>query len=427
MPLHHQDPVWTYGVREGLLVYPRPAQEYCALVLATGRSQPVPFGLKGRIIRRVRLNDGVLVFEWAEAKAFHQLNENEVVHRHFATAFDVWTDKGEYDSLPDLQVTMLGTVADDQPKPYWRFALRAEWKIHYLGLPLAASDRPFSAHNATHFVLYVWQPNRSPWGEDSPLERLTIWDLGDPKHSESDLSAAAEPQIIRSLTNEDLDPWGLRQSDTPSLRSLALDKKTHDPLTGQTAGHLFFITEEHCWAEGTQSPLAPSRLHRVRATGVPLQGHGPVWAHECSGDAFDAACREGMHAGEEDEWPGWAPCWRHENFPYPTVSQVVDRAAGLRFCARRCFMMEVVSVNRHLDRDARRMTGKPSEGDVAGKQTTEEAEEHAREEADDSGLEREARFSDEIWGRIMERGQIAGDERWLIGEGTGRKITVLHF
>ncbi|KAG7116084.1 hypothetical protein HYQ45_003482 [Verticillium longisporum] len=419
MPLYYDDVVWAYGSSEGLLVYPVSGQEYCALDIALGNSQLVPFTTKGRIIRRVRLNHGVLVFEWAEQEAFHQLNEGEGVHRHFASAFDVWTDKGEYDTLPDLAASKPGDAAEgERSKPQrWHFALRAEWKIHYLGLPLATSDRFYSAHNGTHYALYVWQPNRSPWGEDSPLERLTVWDIGNPRRAGSCVPVApVEPDMIRSITNEHLAPSGLRQSDTPSLRSLALDSETRDPHTGQSTGHLFFLTEEHRWAAGFQSGLPPPRFHSVRTTGIPLQGDGPVWVNECSGNTANPACRGDAFAVEEEHaWPGWAPCWRHEDFPYLTVAQVVDRAAGVRFSARQCFTMDVVSVNRG-----------PEQG-TASSVSRADAREGTKGADDDGALQREVRFSDGTWGRIMAKGQIAGDERWLIGETSGRVLTVLYF
>ncbi len=44
-------------------------------------------------------------------------------------------------------------------------------------------------------------------------------------------------------------------------------------------------------------------------------------------------------------WPGWAPCWRHEDFPYLTVTEMVDLAAGVRIAARHCFMLETLSVH----------------------------------------------------------------------------------
>ncbi|EEY18499.1 F-box domain-containing protein [Verticillium alfalfae VaMs.102] len=252
MPLYYDDVVWAYGSVEGLLVYPVSGQEYCALDLALGISQIVPFTAKGRIVRRVRLEHGVLVFEWAEQEAFHQLNEGEGVHRHFASAFDVWTDKEEYDTLPDL----------------------------------------------------AYAPPASP-----------------------------------------------------------------------------------------------------------LQGDGPVWVNECSDNTASPACRGAAFAmEEEDAWPGWAPCWRHEDFPYLTVAQVVDRAAGVRFSARQCFTMDVVSVNRD-----------PEQG------TASAALEGAKGADDDGALQREVRFADGTWAQIMAKGQIMGDERWLIGETAGRILTILYF
>ncbi|PNH44567.1 hypothetical protein VD0004_g3146 [Verticillium dahliae] len=418
-PLYSDDVVWAYGSGEGLLVYRLPSQEYCALDVALGSSQIVPFTTKGRIVRRVRLEHGVLVFEWAEREAFHPLNEGEGVHRHFASVFDVWTHKGEYDTLPDLGASKPGDAAEgERSKPQrWHFALRAEWETHSLGFPFATSDRFYCAHNATNYALYLWQPDRSPWGEDSPLERLTVWDIGNPRKTESCISVApVEPDVIRNITNEHLALWGLRQSDTPSLRSVALDSEPRDPHTGQSTGHLFFLTEEHLWAAASQSGLPPRRLHSVCATGIPLQGNGPVWVNECSGNAVSPACRGNAFAvQEEDAWPGWAPCWLHEDFPSLTVAQLVDRLAGSRFDARQCLSMEYVSVNRD-----------PEQG-TASSVSREDAREGANSADVDGALQRQVRFLDGTWRRIMEKGKIAGDERWMIGETPGAVVTVLYF
>ncbi|KAM0332487.1 hypothetical protein ACHAQA_002769 [Verticillium albo-atrum] len=439
-PLHHQDPVWTYGKEEALLVFPTLGHEYRALDLATGHEYTVPFHIKDKLIRRVRLNEGLLVFEWAEQEAFHQLNEGEMVHRHFATAFDVRSNKKTYDILPDLPVSALdGTQGENEVSPDdWRFTLRAEWKIHYLGLPLSVIDRFFSAHNATHYALYVWQPNRSPWGEDSPLERLIIWDLGSPDDSSEDsiYGSAAEPTIIRRVANAELAPWGIRQSNTPSLRSMALDQQTRDPLTGYTTGHLFLTTEDHRWVAGLQSSLIPPRLHCVRTIGIPLEGDGPCWEHGCGTNGGDATnCRRGIFAGEGSMWPGWAPCWRHEDFPYLTVAQVVDVAAGVRFCARQCFMLETVSVDIHLGQDPKRVVGsrpriRGSRRRSSSVSSSEREEEVVPEDGtapDAGGLVGEAQFSDEVWGQLMAKGAIAGDGRWLIGEDAGGDIKILYF
>lgn len=43
------------------------------------------------------------------------------------------------------------------------------------------------------------------------------------------------------------------------------------------------------------------------------------------------------------------------------------------------------------------------------------------------GLGYEASLKDDMWHQLLAKGQIFGDERWLIGENTNGKIVVLHF
>ncbi|KAJ4392489.1 hypothetical protein N0V85_007008, partial [Neurospora sp. IMI 360204] len=303
---HYPDPAWWYSREDGVLVYPAevrdrpnspssdPAHGYVYHILdpATGTQIPVPFDVRRKHIRRVRLAQGVLIFEWAEEHPYHQLNDREVVHRHFVTAFDVirtpsssaWT---------------------------WTIQFRSEWKLHFLGLPINRSDRFFSAHTATHYAVYFWQPNRSLY-QDDPIEQLAVWDISSPSpyrpsedptghnrppvnrtismpaglwngtgtHGGSGLhtttttagkprkSASPEPepvrtttgpQVIRRMAWRELDFYGLRQRANPQLRNLSLDDR-----------NLYFIEEEHRWTEGQHSSLSPPRVHHVKCTGIPI-------------------------------------------------------------------------------------------------------------------------------------------------------------
>jgi hypothetical protein len=85
-----------------------------------------------------------------------------------------------------------------------------------------------------------------------------------------------------------------------------------------------------------------------------------------------------------------------QEFPYLTITQAVDTAAGVRFCARHCFMLETLSINI-----------KPS--------------------VQMSGPEYETSLKDDLWQQLLGVGLICGDERWLIGENGNQEIAVLHF
>lgn len=413
-PFHYWDPVWTFSPRDGLLVYPAPdGLGYQARDVATGEQVAVPFELEGKVVRRVRLNDGVLVLEWCEEEAAHAINEQESAHRHFATAYDVRRSSGWDGVFPPLNAA--------PPLSLWTFRFRAEWKIHYLGLPLSAHDRFFSAHNATHYVIYVWQPTRSPWGEDAPLERLIVWELGEPSNYRPSLDPGGQsppsgPRVIRRLANQQLDTWGVRQGDTPSLRGIYLDGSTWDGGAEAACGHVFFHEEDHRWTTGPHGGPSTSLLHQVKCTGIPLQGDGPRWMHECgSGPGGVLACWRGpqhpevRRYGDDAAWPGRAPCWRHDDFPYLTVSEASDYAAGVRITARQCFLLETLSVHvrpRMRVAGAHWGAGKAKFEGPAG---------------------REAQFGDDWWGEMLGKGFMCGNERWIVGEDQRGDVTVMIF
>jgi hypothetical protein len=550
---HYPDPVWWYSQEDGVLVYPTAIDSdedvssnrcdghvYHIADLATNERVPVPFDVRAKHIRRVRLAQGVLIFEWAEALPYHQLNDREVVHRHFVTAFDV-----------------IRRPAAISPERTWTIEFRSEWKLHFLGLPLNRSDRFFSAHTATHYAVYFWQPNRSLY-QDDPIEQLAVWDISspspyrpseDPKGdkrpavtrapslpaglwtgqkstttgridelggSSADLetprgpslaTATAGPQVIRRMAWRELDFYGLRQRATPRLRSLALDSR-----------NLYVIEEEHRWADGQHSSLSPPRVHLVQSTGIPVVPaptsptqaahriaarsandlsaaagqldpkpatlsdivdgpvNGPMWVDSCGAngdvnmnfcwrvaDANATARRSTTHgtsghnqehliepprprtssnpAGwpwafgetnsssptistESTRWPGWAPCWRHEDFPYLTVAEMVDFAAGVRITARHCFILETLSVHVR-PAVAVKGTAPATEGQDDG--GTGNSRRRSSSGKAVSVRTNEVYFPDQMWNALIAKGHIAGDERWVVGEDEKGRITIVRF
>ncbi|KAK3695009.1 hypothetical protein B0T22DRAFT_89723 [Podospora appendiculata] len=550
---HYPDPTWWYSQQDGVLVYPAEIRAglrddqsegyvYQLLDLSTGIQVDVPFDVRQKHIRRVRLAESVLIFEWAEALPYHQLNDREVVHRHFVTAFDIVRKASA--SVPSLE-------AGSRCPWTWKVEFRSEWKLHFLGLPLNRSDRFFSAHTATHYAVYFWQPNRSLY-QDDPIEQLAVWDISSPSpyrpsedpngdrrppisrtpsprtglwhgtngpsnetvtlstdattestsDSKSSLATAtAGPQVIRRMAWRELDFYGLRQRATPQLRNLALD--------GQ---NLYVIEEEHKWADGQHSSLNPPRVHLVRCTGIPIipspaspaseqdlldpddkpktlsniidgPVFGPAWVDVCGADGginmnfcrrVVAPDESGNNTGwpiwtdigsislSRTQWlrelldkrssfpwawtmasaistdddpgafaglagssrcPGWAPCWRHEDFPYLTVTEMVDFAAGVRVTARHCFLLETLSV--HI-RPAISVKG-------AGIPPLEDcdSDDHSLESHDlgtgSAGRCDEAQFSDSTWSQLLGKGHIDGDERWIVGEDDKGRVTILRF
>lgn len=504
---HYPDPVWWYSQEDGLLVYPRDPHNdkgqyiYVVLDLTTGEWVRTPFWVHDRHVRRVRLAQGVLIFEWAEDAAYHQLNHQEVVHRHFVTAYDVFRK-----------------ASRRSPTGWtWAVEFRSEWKLHFLGLPLNRSDRFISTHTATHYAAYLWQPNRSLYNDD-PIEQLAIWDISspDPYQPSEDTknvnprpsvaqappslppglwqghnsdNGAAEvpsaagaprrhsvepaitgPRIVRRMAWEELDFYGLRQRVTPRIRALALDSQ-----------NLYVVEEDHRWADGQHSALDPPRAHLVRTTGIPMipaptvstgrdqsaaaltstidgPVNGPFWVDWCGAHGDDKMCycsrvadadgtatpspsrpiwleptntrplieeatnrprifspskatgwpwafaREGGAASiistESARWPGWAPCWRHDDFPHITVTEMVDFAAGVRVAAR-----QLVN-EKHLSVQIRSGDTQPAASTPPG----------------------EISLPDKMWPKLLAKGHIAGDERWVIGEDEANKyLNVLRF
>ncbi|KAM7209072.1 hypothetical protein V8F20_000681 [Naviculisporaceae sp. PSN 640] len=616
---HYDDPSWWYSQEDGVLVYPAAVRIndrdeshseplltesetgyiYQVLDLSTGTQVSVPFDVRHKHIRRVRLSQGVLVFEWAEALPYHQLNDREVVHRHFVTAFDVVRIPSE------LSHASPGTTSESGDTRWtWTVKLRSEWKLHFLGLPLNRSDRFFSAHTATHYAVYFWQPNRSLY-QDDPIEQLAVWDISSPSnyrpsedptgdkhpgasershsipvglwngaqngtngtnsdrtgsssvHSSSDgdtkpsSSAKAKtkstptgPRVIRRMAWRELGFYNLRQRATPQLRNLALDER-----------NLYFVEEEHRWADGQHSSLSPPRVHHVRCTGIPIipatpacplstssssgtpkrpplavihnsssvsvvespiDGPvlGPIWVDACGadGDVNMSFCRRAAassgpiaaleswatprriqlgtlnNASPEyimgllksrdstsadgwawtaadsstlsgdskpgklnaqdviasftsspQRWPGWAPCWRHEDFPYLTVAEMVDFAAGVRITARHCFMLETISVHvRPGSISVKGATTSNSDDDGAGPSTStsrpamtsyqkKKITKRRTSSTATAGRSEEVQFADDMWSELVHKGYLAGDERWVLGEDEKGRITIVRF
>ena len=258
--LEQAEQAWTYD--DGLLVYAdRRDRCYVLLDIQDATKANVPFELHGRCIRRIRLCHQVLLIEWAEDTPYHNLNDIESVHRHFVTAFDVELVPK---SLPWL--------------PKWSVTYRNEWKLHFLGLSLTKLDRFFSVHTATHYAVYIWQPNRSAWGEDTPLELLAVWDIrqrSDYRPSD-DPSGQGRPElgprVMLKASYMLLDFYGIRQRDNPRFQKLRLDEGD---------GMVYFHQGEGLSGSGNLSDDSDrSWKYKGSIVGIPFIGLGPSWRSE---------------------------------------------------------------------------------------------------------------------------------------------------
>lgn len=89
---HYPDTLWTYD--DGILIFPSAElQSYALYDLQAEKVRKIDLESEGKIVRRIRLKKNVLVIEWCEPDAFHQFDENELVYRHFATAYDLVRDE----------------------------------------------------------------------------------------------------------------------------------------------------------------------------------------------------------------------------------------------------------------------------------------------------------------------------------------------
>ncbi|KAJ5573428.1 uncharacterized protein N7459_007855 [Penicillium hispanicum] len=360
--------LWTH--EDGLLVFPS-ADHQCLLLmdLSNDRQFMVPFIIRGKVVRRVRLQRRLLVVEWAEPKAFHWLNDSDGVHRHFASSFEVEQN------------------ADDG----WSIVPRNEWKIMFLGHPLSERDRFFSSHTNTHYVIYIWQPNRSLYtaDEDAPIESLFVWDISRPSSYRPSLDPASHqtgpevdqsPFIVARFGFRDLEFFGVRQRGCPSVQRIEV---TED-------GRAVEITENiNTWLTIPDTLGLPL----VITTSVPLQGHGPhrrekselvlpPYRGNCSLQASPLSCMALL-----------VECW------YGIIAQVTDRNAGLSFC---------------LHFDSKRWDDDEREQDQKD-QTIKLTIQTMVSEVTRPNID------------FMGRGKIEGCERYLLGENRNHELVIYRF
>ena len=165
-------------------------------------------------------------------------------------------------------------------------------------------------------MIYLWQPNRSAWGEDEPIEALAVWDISSRSEyrPSEDPTGKGKPEgrgphVLRRFSFADLDFYRIRQRSTPVLRSLELDEN-----------HVYVLEEDHRWLVGQQASHTLPRLHMVKTIGIPFSA-GPCWQDECGADGdVDLSFCERV---SDIRQPYIAPCWRHEVRP---IFQLVESA-----------------------------------------------------------------------------------------------------
>lgn len=331
---------------------------------------PVPFNIQSKVIRNLRLRHRTLIIEWAEKQPFHALNDTEQVHRHYATCFDIFNDQ---DISPPERYTS------------WVVKLRNEFKIHFLGLPLTHRDRFFSTHNAVHYAVYFWQPNRSMYtgDEERPLESLFVWDIStpspylpseDPAGEKMNLAGNLGPQMIERLVLGQLDYYGIRQHSDIALMSLHLDSLAHS-LT---------IRENICVAgQGYFDPA--ERLFCSKTTTLLFRGQGPYLYREWDGNLPPYRGHCSMESTDTEEPENW----------FVPIMDVLDEVADVRFSVvQTCFTGKYVENSRIIRVKA------------------------------NGGM---ASMEQPLVEQVAALGKIAGDERWLVGQNHSQELVVLKF
>lgn len=175
-----------------------------------------------------------------------------------------------------------------------------------------------STHTDSYYAIYIWQHNRSAWGQEEPIESFFVWDITQssryrPSEDPSGTSQqVAGPCTVRKLSFLNLDYLTLRQRDAPSLRRLELDDSM-----------VYFFMEGNSREKGFH--VGDNILDRrfgswERVVGLPIQGHGPHWE--------DTYGHTG--AASRSKHPKRATCWR-EMDKSPGINNQVhsDGLAGI--------------------------------------------------------------------------------------------------
>ncbi|KAJ6123014.1 hypothetical protein N7512_005479 [Penicillium capsulatum] len=324
--------LWTYD--DGLLIFPSADHQCLVLMdLATDRQFMVPFIIRGKVIRRV----------------------------------------------------------SPTPDNAWMVVPRNEWKIMFLGHPLSERDRFFSAHSNTHYVIYIWQPNRSLYtaDEDAPIESLFVWDISgsssyrpslDPYTSQTGPEVERAPSIVARFGFRDLEFFGIRQRGCPSIQRLEI---TEDGQAVNIIENINTVLTIH----------DPLDLPFTVRTSIPVVGYGP---HQ-------------RRQQQQTLPPYRGNCSLQASFLSSSfietwdtiIAQVVDQEAGLSF------LLHFSSGNNIVDGEETDYARYCQSINLTIQTKTSEV---VQENLDFAG-----------------RGKICGCEKYLLGENINRELIIWRF
>lgn len=479
------DPTWCYSQELGLLVYqlhrddmvkhmPR-AHVYPWRLrdLETGEDIEVAFPHNHeRMVRRVRCAEGVLMFEWCLTEPANQpraSHDSPWQYRHYATALDI--------------VRLPTSTAAASAR--WDTVARAEWYVCTLSWGFRFEHHLISTHTASHYAAFMWADYSPGHGT------VVVWNFASataPSRVIGSLSPDALefygvrqrwPLRLRRLGLdarnlffiEEEHRWEPGSHRRPLPRAHLVRSTGLPIIPGPVEAPLSSPGDsgEQPAAERTEVVQGPRWLDECGANGdvhLPLctrcsenntvsacTESTPIFRHTQTTTPFSlqTACAydgsPGIWNGSRPatrtptfaqeigsalnapavRWPGWAPCWRHEDFPYLAVSEMVDFKADVRIVARKCAMLQTVSVHARPRLSVRmpRVIGSPDAPPrtrcEAVRREEEEQEENSEEIAEDWESEEgtgddEFLFADDMWEQLLGAGVICGDERWVIGE-----------
>ena len=313
LPIGAKETEWTYD--DGLLIYY--AIETAAVVLfdiEDGTTSVVPFDVSNRVVRRVRLNERVLIIEWMEYTPFAEEDGTfDPMILHFTTAFDILSVR---DTFPWLT--------------RWKVILKKEWEVYVNGFDLAKSACWLSVHDSKHYALYLWQDFHSTCSK--PTQSLLIWDMTQSSyhqrslHRHTDIYAHFAPQLVTTLSDPDLQHFNIHLKRAVYLNRLELDE-----------GTVYFI-EEVCdtavdWYTRHQSMALGLPRYCECVIGIPICGEGPRW--EDRNTEFSAPLMLDAFvttSGSQYREPKRATCWRYNGiYPCFRWQRTRDLLAGIDF------------------------------------------------------------------------------------------------
>lgn len=329
----------------------------------------VPFHLKDRVVRNLRLKDQTLIIEWAEMEYYHALNDSENVHRHFVTCYDI-----------KPQPCFSGATACRRTVTF-----RSEWKLHFLGLPLNAQDRFYSTHTKDHYAVYLWQPNRSMYtgDEEQPIECLLVWDIAqprqympslDPSRKDQPEDVRSGPHIVCRFDYRLLQHYGIRQQSSPCLMKFSLNSEQRT-----------ITVYENVRVSGQGYFDPAGRLWCARTTTILFHGEGPHLQRECDINLPPYRGNCSMETSDVLEPELW----------FLGIMDVVDEKADVRFS-----LAESAFTSRDVQNSA-----------------------FLRIQA----LGIMATLDEATAKQVAHVGKIAGDERFLVGQNDRQEVVVLKF